>query len=152
MLLTFARDCTRLLLGLLRGDIVVFDTAVLFTSGTGGVSPLHTFPSTTMTAPRLILPNPAETPLVAVLRERDNKPGSQLVEVLNVETMQSVSGWQTGETPEMTPTACAFTLIAQVVIVLYHLYSILVSERKTACNWSTERGDPHARPLDPFGS
>jgi nucleoporin NUP159 len=53
--------------------------------------------------------NPGDIPeLVAILREPDGSPDSQLVEVINVSTMQSVAGWSSGGTPESFPTSSAY--------------------------------------------
>jgi len=108
-LLALARNDTRLVIGLTNGAIAVFDTNALFTAGFDGVFPLHTFPCNSPVAPKLILPNPAHMPFVAVLRGPDASLNSPIVEVLNVETMQSVSGWRSAGTPETTPTARVYT-------------------------------------------
>ena len=53
--------------------------------------------------------NPGDIPeLVAILREPDGSPDSQLVEVINVSTMLSVAGWSSGGTPESFPTSSAY--------------------------------------------
>jgi len=53
--------------------------------------------------------NPGDIPeLVAILREPDGSPDSQLVEVINVSTMQSVAGWSSGGTPESFPMSSAY--------------------------------------------
>jgi hypothetical protein len=104
-LITFAYDGARLIVA--QGDIVVYDTSSLFTPGSDGIVPLHTFLSKTGKAPRLVLPNPAETPFVATLHE-DSNENVPAVEVLNVETMQSVCGWTNGPIPETTATTCMY--------------------------------------------
>ncbi|KAA1467361.1 hypothetical protein DENSPDRAFT_238123 [Dentipellis sp. KUC8613] len=107
---TFACNESRLLVGLVSGPILVFDAAALCTAGESGVSPLHTFPSTTSTGARHICPNPGDIPeLVAVLREADGQPDSQLVEVLNVMTMQSVAGWRSGGSSDTFPTSLSWS-------------------------------------------
>lgn len=53
--------------------------------------------------------NPGDIPeLVVLLREPDGNPQSQLVEVINVSTLQSVAGWSSGGTPETFPVSGAF--------------------------------------------
>lgn len=105
-IITFAKDDTRLVIGLIQGPVIVFDTARLFTPGTDEIAPLHSFSSTTSSAPRQILPNPGDLPnLVLVLRESDGNPSSQLVEILDVQKMESVGGWRSGDAPNAIPTA-----------------------------------------------
>jgi nucleoporin NUP159 len=69
--------------------------------------------------------NPGDIPeLVAILREPDGSPNSQLVEVINVSTMQSVAGWSAGGTPETFPTSSScntlfslgFSLIVYLIV------------------------------------
>ena len=111
-LLAFACNNTRLVVGLVQGDIAVFDTGVLFSPGSDGVVPLHTFLLHTSGAPRLILPNPADTPLIAVIRKHDQNIHAQVVDVLNVETMELLGGWRNGGTPETTASTrmCSLSL------------------------------------------
>ncbi|KAH9038586.1 hypothetical protein EDB84DRAFT_1437153, partial [Lactarius hengduanensis] len=47
--------------------------------------------------------------LVAILREPDGTPDSQLVEVINVSTLQSVAGWSSGGTPETFPVSISWS-------------------------------------------
>jgi nucleoporin NUP159 len=107
--LAFAFDDTRLVVGLTQGSIAVFDTGSVFTPGTNDVFPLHTFaPTSSPTAPRLLAANPANIPLIAILRERDPNTNTHLVEVLNVETMQLAAEWRSSNTPDTTPSASTF--------------------------------------------
>jgi nucleoporin NUP159 len=89
----------------------VFEASDICSPGDNEVSPLHTFLSTTPapTAVRQMYANPGDIPeLVAILREPDGSPNSQLVEVINVSTMQSVAGWNAGGTPETFPTSGSY--------------------------------------------
>jgi nucleoporin NUP159 len=106
-IVAFASADTRLLVGLTQGPVLVFDTARLFTAGSDEITQLYSFPSTTSSAPRQILPNPGDMPdLVAVLRDGDGTPGSQLVEIVDVQKLESVGGWRSGNSPDAKPTSC----------------------------------------------
>jgi len=106
-IIVFASADTRLVVGLTQGPVLVFDTARLFTPGSEEITQLHSFPSTTSSAPLQILPNPGDMPdLVAVLRDGDGNPGTQLVEIVDVEKLDSVGGWRSGNSPDATPTSC----------------------------------------------
>ena len=89
----------------------MFEASAICSPGDNEVSPLHTFLPTTPspTAVRQMYANPGDIPeLVAILREPDGSPNSQLVEVINVSTMQSVAGWSAGGTPETFPTSSSY--------------------------------------------
>ncbi|KAH8976989.1 hypothetical protein EDB86DRAFT_3093628 [Lactarius hatsudake] len=104
--LVFACNDPRLIVGLTQGLVIVSDAFAICSTGTNEVTPLHTFlPTTpTPTAVRQMYANPGDIPdLVALLREPDGTPDSQLVEVINVSTLQSVAGWSSGGTPETFP-------------------------------------------------
>jgi nucleoporin NUP159 len=108
--LIFAYNDTRLVVGLTHGPVIVFEASSICSPGSNEVAPLHTFLPTTPTpsAVRQMYANPGDFPqLVAILREPDGSPDSQLVEVINVSTMQSVAGWSSGGTPETFPTSSA---------------------------------------------
>lgn len=106
-IIVFASADTRLVVGLTQGPVLVFDTTKLFTPGLDEIAPSHSFPSTTSSAPRLILPNPGDMPdLVAILRDADGNSSSQLVEILDVQKMESVGGWRGGDSPDAQPTSC----------------------------------------------
>ncbi|KAI9451039.1 hypothetical protein BJY52DRAFT_1353684 [Lactarius psammicola] len=110
--LVFACNDTRLVVGLTQGPVIVFDASAICSMGTNEVTPLHTFlPTTpTPTAVRQMYANPGDIPeLVALLREPDGSPDSQLVEVINVSTLQSVAGWSSGGTPETFPTSISWS-------------------------------------------
>ncbi|KAH9057852.1 hypothetical protein EDB87DRAFT_1792581 [Lactarius vividus] len=110
--LIFACNDTRLIVGLTQGQVIVFDSSAICSTGTNEVTPLHTFlPTTpTPTAVRQMYANPGDIPeLVALLREPDGNPDSQLVEVINVSTLQSVAGWSSGGTPETFPTSISWS-------------------------------------------
>ncbi|KAI0297266.1 hypothetical protein B0F90DRAFT_1918788 [Multifurca ochricompacta] len=110
--LLFACNDTRLVVALTHGPVIVFEASAICSPGTDEVTPLHTFlPTTpTPTAVRQMYANPGDIPeLVALLREPDGSPDSQLVEVINVSTMQSVAGWSSGRTPETFPTSISWS-------------------------------------------
>lgn len=109
--LIFACNDTRLVVGLTHGPVIVFEASSICSSGNNEVTPLHTFLPTTSTptAVRQMYANPGDIPhLVAILREPDGSPDSQLVEVINVSTMQSVAGWSSGGTPETFPASSVY--------------------------------------------
>lgn len=109
--LLFALNDTRLVVGLTHGPVIVFEASAICSPGDNEVTPLNTFlPTTpTPTAVRQMYANPGDIPeLVAILREPDGTPDSQLVQVINVSTMQSVAGWSSGGTPESFPTSSAY--------------------------------------------
>ncbi|KAF8274784.1 hypothetical protein EI94DRAFT_1713043 [Lactarius quietus] len=110
--LVFASNDTRLVVGLTQGPVIVFDASAICSTGTNEVTPLHTFLPTTRTptAVRQMYANPGDIPeLVALLREPDGNPESQLVEVINVSTLQSVAGWSSGGTPETFPASISWS-------------------------------------------
>ncbi|TFY82778.1 hypothetical protein EWM64_g1239, partial [Hericium alpestre] len=107
---TFACNETRIVVSLVQGPVLVYDACVLCMPGSTDVAPLHSFPSTTATSARQICPNPGDIPeLVAILREADGKAESQLVEVINVMSMQSVAGWRNGATPDTIPASLSWS-------------------------------------------
>jgi nucleoporin NUP159 len=124
----FASHDSRMLLSLTNGQILVYDTWSLFTPGSDNIFPLHSFSSLSPTAPRQILPNPGDMPnLVAVLRE----PGVSLsVEILDVQKMEPLGGWNSGNTPDTTPTSCMYSS-SRGVACAHDILSIVVAERQT---------------------
>jgi nucleoporin NUP159 len=109
--LLFALNDSRLVVGLTHGPVIVFEASAICSPGDNEATPLHTFLPTTSTptAVRQMYANPGDIPdLVAILREPDGSPDSQLVEVINVSTMQSVAGWRSAGTPESFPTSSAY--------------------------------------------
>ncbi|KAI9512957.1 hypothetical protein F5148DRAFT_560372 [Russula earlei] len=110
--LLFALNDTRLVVGLIQGPVIVFDASAICSPGDNQVAPLHTFLPTTPapTAVRQMYANPGDIPeLVALLREPDGSPDSQLVQVINVSTMQSIAGWSSGGSPETFPTSISWS-------------------------------------------
>ncbi|KAI0315558.1 hypothetical protein OF83DRAFT_1173706 [Amylostereum chailletii] len=106
----YALNETRLVVALVEGPVLVYDTSALHRPGTDHISPLHSFPPTTSTAVRQISANPGDLPdLVALLREPDGSGESQLVEVLNVATLQSIAGWRGGGSSETFPTSISWS-------------------------------------------
>ncbi|KAF7967280.1 hypothetical protein HWV62_34989 [Athelia sp. TMB] len=109
-ILAFASAETRLVVGLVQGPVLVFDTARLFSSGSDEIPPLHSFPSTSSSPPRQILPNPGEIPdLVAILRDDGGSTGTQLVEIIDVQKLESVGGWRSGNNPDAKPTSLSWS-------------------------------------------
>ena len=119
--LVFACNDTRLVVGLTQGPVIVFDASAICSTGTNEVTPLHTFlpTTTTPTAVRQMYANPGDIPeLVVLLREPDGNPQSQLVEVINVSTLQSVAGWSSGGTPETFPVSGAFQCPRKEIVLI----------------------------------
>ena len=138
--LVFASNESKLLVGLAEGAIIVYDANAICSAGTENIIPIHTFLATTSTSARHIYPNPGDLPdLVAVLREPDGNPNTQLVEILDVTALQSVAGWRSGGTPQTLPMSSA--LIPDLCIRIFAdiLFSIVVAEGKTDCNWYAKR-------------
>ncbi|KZT29964.1 hypothetical protein NEOLEDRAFT_1127876 [Neolentinus lepideus HHB14362 ss-1] len=108
--LVLAANDSRLLVSILNGPILIFDTTQLFKEGSEQVTPMHQFAPTVPTPVRQIVANPGDIPeLVAILREPDGKSESQLVDILDVVKLQSVGGWKWLGTPETTPTALSWS-------------------------------------------
>ena len=144
--LIFALNDTRLVVGLTHGPVIVFEASAICSPGTDEVTPLHTFlPTTpTPTAVRQMYANPGDIPeLVAILREPDGSPDSQLVEVINVATMQSVAGWSSGGTPETFPTSGAYGVLLRKFPSEYLFGSFLVPQGQTARHCSSKRRHYH---------
>jgi len=140
--LAFALNDTRLVVGLIHGPVIVFEASTICSPGNNQVTPLHTFlPTTpTPTAVRQMYANPGDIPeLVALLREPDGSPDSQLVEIINVSTMQSVAGWSSGGSPETFPTSSEHNLFFLATLAEYLYDSFLVPKRQTACHCSSKR-------------
>jgi nucleoporin NUP159 len=114
--LLFALNDSKLDIGLTHGPIIIFDAGDICSPGGTEVTP-HTFlPTTpTPTVVRQMYANPGGVPeLVAILREPDGSPNSQLVEVINVSTLQSVAGWSAGGTPETSPSSSSYSLLSHL--------------------------------------
>ena len=107
--IAFCHNETKLLVGLLQGQILVYDVS----SSSPGNAPIHTFTSPSGRPPRDILPNPEGMPsLVAVLYDTDGAAGAESVAIYDLQTMQSTGGWTNGGTPETTPTSCACPILS----------------------------------------
>jgi nucleoporin NUP159 len=103
-IIKFTSNGSRLLVGLISGATAVYDAAALSSLGTDVIKPLHVFPSSTGRPPLDISTNPGDLPdLVAVLYESNGSPDSTLVEILDVQRLQVVGGWQSGGVPETIP-------------------------------------------------
>jgi hypothetical protein len=84
--------------------------------------------------------NPGDIPeLVALLREPDGNPESQLVEVINVSTLQSVAGWSSGGTPETFPASGTLQSPREINCAHYLLHSFLVFQGQAACHRPSKR-------------
>ncbi|KII89617.1 hypothetical protein PLICRDRAFT_557766 [Plicaturopsis crispa FD-325 SS-3] len=118
-ILALASSDTRLLVGLLQGQVAVFDTAQLFTPGHGEIQPLHSFQGSA--PPRQIVPNPGDMPdLVAVLREQDAS-----VEVLDVRKNELIAGWRSGNTLDTTASTLSWSPKGKQLAIGLHSGSIL---------------------------
>ncbi|KAI6000392.1 hypothetical protein F5J12DRAFT_845835, partial [Pisolithus orientalis] len=83
IIVTFAFNESKLLVGQSDNSIAVYETDHLFSSGDGQLAPVHTFPAPSSVTLLSIHPNPDGLPeLVAVLRDCSNSPGSLAVELL----------------------------------------------------------------------
>ena len=112
-IITFAAQESRLLVGTIQGQLLVFDPQQLASSP----SPLHTFSSPTGNAPRQILPNPEGIPeLVAVLWEFNGAAGSPAIQFLDLSKMQLVGGFSSGGSPETTPTTSMFSVLRHLIV------------------------------------
>ncbi|KAL4081178.1 hypothetical protein J3A83DRAFT_4367612 [Scleroderma citrinum] len=110
VLVTFASNESRLLIGLSDGSILVYATDQLFSSGDEPLAPVHTFPAFPSATLLSIHPNPEGIPaLVAVLRDCGGSPGSLAVELLDVQKLSSLGGWIAGNSPNTTPTAISWS-------------------------------------------
>lgn len=114
-IITFAAQESKLLVGTIQGQILVYDTQQLASNP----SPLHSFASPTGNAPRQILSNPEGVPeLAAVLWEFNGAAGSPAIQFLDVVKMQTVGGFTTGGSPETTPT----TSKPLTITIMHHQY------------------------------
>ncbi|KAF8260198.1 hypothetical protein EI94DRAFT_1897679 [Lactarius quietus] len=110
--LIFTCNDTRLVVSLTQGPVIVFDASAICSTGTNEVTPLHTFLLTTRTptAVRQMYTNPGDIPeLVALLRKPDGNLESQLIEVINVSTLQSLARWSSRGTPETFPASISWS-------------------------------------------
>ena len=100
-IICFASNDSRLVVGLLSGSIAVYDALATTNPETNALQPLHIFNSPTGRPPNDISTNPGDIPdLVAALYQPMGT-----VELLDVQKLQVVGGWQSGGTPETTPTS-----------------------------------------------
>ncbi|KAH9029821.1 hypothetical protein EDB85DRAFT_2147072 [Lactarius pseudohatsudake] len=124
--LVFACNDTRLIVGLTQGLVIIFDASAICSTGTNKVTPLHTFlPTTpTPTAVHQMCANPGDVPeLVALFREPDGCSDSQLVEVINMSTLQSVAGWSSRGTRPFQSAVHFKTLEQNIVLIIYFIVS-----------------------------
>lgn len=92
--LTFASNDERLVVSFAPGLIAIYDTAPLFSAGSGNVDALRVFPASLPGPIRQVLSNPGDLPdLVAVRRDAQNGGDGLVVEVLDVRQLQSIGGW-----------------------------------------------------------
>jgi nucleoporin NUP159 len=114
VIVKFASNDTRMVLGLASGLIQLYDTSVLFTPGSTHVQPIHSWPSVPNSL-RHILPNPGEMPdQVAILREA-NAPIA--VEIFDVQKLESIGGWCSSNVPESTPTSRESPIILRLSLL-----------------------------------
>jgi nucleoporin NUP159 len=90
-IINFASNDTRLLLGLTNGQILLYDTSMLFTQGSGEINPIHLWPSAVPNALRQILPNPGDMPDQVAILHGENAP--IVIEILDTQKLESVGGW-----------------------------------------------------------
>ncbi|KIJ66805.1 hypothetical protein HYDPIDRAFT_186428 [Hydnomerulius pinastri MD-312] len=110
IIVMFACNDTRIMLGLADGSIIVYASDHLLSSGDGPVNPLHAFPASSSTTLLSVHPNPGDIPeLVAVLRDCSNSPGSLTVELLDVQKLMPSGGWMAGKSPSTTPTSLSWS-------------------------------------------
>lgn len=106
MLMTFANEDTRLVVGLAQGSVVIYDTDGLLAGGLSQQTPIHTFSSNAGSTLRQIVPNPGDmAELIAVLRHVGQASEDLLVEIFDLRSMKSIGGWQQS-TPDCRPNAC----------------------------------------------
>ena len=106
---TFAFRDERLVVGLTEGPLLVYDTKSLLCQGNDNVQPLETIQPTGPGAVLQVLANPEDIPeLVAVRRDVRISIDALAVEILDVNKLEVVGGWRSGETPATTPTASMF--------------------------------------------
>ena len=105
-IVTFTQDAARLLVAFTNGPLNVYDSQALFEGGVS--SPLHTFPSSSGRAILDVFPSTGDAEQVVILRE----PGDGLsVEVLDVQKMTSLGGWNAGGSPGTNPTTGRLSLL-----------------------------------------
>ena len=142
--LVFALNDSKLVVGLTHGPVIVFKASDICSPGDNEISPLHTFLPTTPapTAVRQMYANPGDIPeLVAILRESDGGPNSQLVEIINVSTMQSVAGWSAGGTPETFPTSSSYNLLFSLGFSLSIYFTVSWSPKGKQLAIALQSGD-----------
>ena len=108
-LIAFASNDTRFVVGLENGSVMIYDTALLFSSGEGDVSPIKT--TQVLSSPlRQILPNPSTDPslcdLLAIV-------GDGKVILLNTQ-LEPQGGWAASDLMTQ-PISSVFFLCSQVL-------------------------------------
>lgn len=111
LILVFADNDKRLVIGFAQGSVLVYDTEDAFSGKADSLSSCQS-----ITGPpdslRDICPNTGEMPeLVAILRQVKPEHDGLAVEIRDVRNLQSTGGWRRGETPSTTPaarTCCCF--------------------------------------------
>jgi len=134
-IVTFACHDTRLLLGLEQGAVTIYDTAALFSSGSGDIQPLKM--TQLQSGPlRQIVPNPGTeqnlSNLVVVV-------GDGKVALLDMQ-LEPQGGWTASDSlTQPIAGLCAYCLISSFDSH-YQIISCLVTERETSCYWITNGG------------
>ena len=130
-IVTFACHDTRLLVGLERGAVAIYDTAALFTPGSGDVQPLGI--TQLQSGPlRQIVPNPGTeqnfSGLVAVV-------GDGKAVLLDMQ-LEPQGGWTASDSLTQ-PAAGLFAYCLIFTVDLLRIFSCMVAERETSRHWTT---------------
>ncbi|KAF4596430.1 hypothetical protein EYR40_007876 [Pleurotus pulmonarius] len=105
--LTFASNDTRLLIGLASGEILVYDTSHLLTSGQTQAKPIHSFQHVVGSSLGQVTANPSTSdPALASLVAVVSRNGR--VFILNIQTFASEGGWM-GNDEAFQPAAVAWS-------------------------------------------
>lgn len=100
-IVVFTQGDARLLVAFTSGPLSVYDSRAVFQSS-AAAPPLHTFPFSGRKPVRDIFSSPGDMQTVALVREAgDGLP----VEILDVQKMTSIGGWNAGGSPTTNPTS-----------------------------------------------
>ncbi|KAF8588895.1 hypothetical protein K439DRAFT_543610 [Ramaria rubella] len=108
IIIKFACNDERLLVGYLEGPISIYNTSDLLNAQC--LDTIHTLPGDASAVPRDISPNPKENPeLVAILRGvHGQEPGHQ-VDIWDVARFKHVAGWRKGDDPNISPVSISWS-------------------------------------------
>ena len=133
-IVTFASHDTRLIVGLERGAVAIYDTEALFTSGSGDIQPLKI--AQLQPEPlRQIMPNPGAehnlSNLFVVV-------GDGKVALLDIQ-LEPQGGWTASDSLTRPITGLYAYCLISTFDLQYQIISCLVTERETSCyritNW-----------------